>query len=189
MANIEIFLIIFVRAMRVFLRGFTDWLGRETQAGSWRLEEGVEDQRDRWLSAWAQNFIQEEHTDMELDNSAGGDFLNELEESEIFPSLEEGEIFEGQYYDVWWEESNQNNEWVFWFNDPLGYNAEIAELFDNDNIFEFGENIGEENWGESWDGYLAEAEQRGIIEYNLGDILTWDWQIARQFFGYMASAA
>ena len=145
MANIEAFLIIFVRTFKFFLRGFTNWPGRETQAGSRRLEAGIEDQRDRWLSAWAQNFIQEEHNGIELDNLAGGDLLNELKEGEIFPSLEEGEIFEGQYHDVWWEESNENNGWVFWFNDPQGYNAEIAELFDNDNILEFGEDFGGEN--------------------------------------------
>ena len=194
MANIEAFLIIFVRSFQFFLRGFTNWLGRETRASSGRLEAGIEDQRDRWLSAWAENFIQEdyiqeEYHGMELNNLVGGDLLNELEEGEIFPSLEEGEIFEGQFRDVWWEESDENNEWVFWYNDPAGYNAEIAELFDNGNIFEFGENFGGENWGENWGEYLAETEERGILEYNLGDILTWDWHIARQFFGYMAMAA
>ena len=154
----------------------------------------LEDQnmRDRWLSAWAENFIREndireEQNDMEWDNLIGGN----LEEGEIFPELEEGEIFEGQYTNIWWEENNGNNEWVFWYNDPEGYNAEVAELFDNDNIFEFGEDFGGEIWGsgESWDEHLAEAERRGIVEYNLGAFFAWDWQMARQFFGYGAMAA
>ena len=170
-------LIVFVRAIQFYLGGLAYWLMRQA-------ENEELSRRDRWLLTWAENYrIQMGHNDnMGWDNMIDGDLFNELEE---------GEIFEGLYHDVWWQEENVDDEWTFWYNDPEGYNAEVAGLFSDEDASEYGEDFDGENWisGESWDNDIAQAELDGIIEYNFGDWYAWQWRMAMAFYGHGAMAA